>query len=86
MATCKACGKTVIAGKFGNGKEVPIQTILLDPEARCFAAVAEGRVYAEDGDKLFLSLALVEHKTVCRGRQQGHKRAEKEVTQAGKKC
>ena len=69
MAACNACGKTVIAGKFGNPKDKnnPGRTILLDPEARCYAAVALDHDYAEDGDKLFMSLALVEHSAVCKG-------------------
>lgn len=68
MAKCEQCGRSVIAGLYGT------QEILLDPEARCFAAVAEHHIYAEDGDKLFLSLALVEHRAVCPGTRRSGSR------------
>lgn len=75
MAKCEVCGNAVVVGKYGDGKSAPVQTVVLDASARCFAAVSDEHPDAQDGDRLFQSNAFVEHKSVCRGkgkkREQG---------------
>ena len=70
MADCKRCdAKGLIQGVLGDGKAV-----LLDPHAKCYTAVDDRMDWPEEGARLFLVTAMVEHTALCpaarRDRQQ----------------
>jgi hypothetical protein len=65
MHHCPDCHQSVIPVTHGAG---PAQrTLLLEPGGAVdtYAAVAEGRLHPEPDDRVFLSLASIEHRYVC---------------------
>ncbi len=72
MAKCPACGHDVISVLYGT------ERLLLDPTPKAYVVVDEHKVYAEDGDRVFLSTALVDHRVLCTGqrRQQAEDRTQ----------
>ncbi len=61
MATCSKCRKPGLVEAVRGDQS----TVLLDPHANCYVAVDEHQVYPDDGSRVFLTTALVEHKAVC---------------------
>jgi hypothetical protein len=59
MATCPDCRRAVVRVTHGA------TTLVLDPQYQAYAAVEEHRLFPEDGDRVFLTLGLVEHHAVC---------------------
>jgi len=65
MSTCPACkSQDVITGRLGT------ETVLLSPHFRTYIALEEHHIFPEDGDRVCLSTALVEHAAVCTARRQ----------------
>lgn len=79
---CPHCHHDVIQGLLGDGTPV-----LLDPHYPAYAAVAPGRVYPEDGDRLFLTTGLVIHGAVCiaQRKEQSQRRAQYKTRAQGTK-
>ena len=59
MSTCPQCHHDVITATYGS------QTVVLDPHATTYVAVAAHRLLPTEGDTVFRSTALVEHAAVC---------------------
>lgn len=60
MATCKDCGRTVVAVQLGP------DTLLVDMGPRTFTAVRDDcLVFPVDGMAVHPSVAMVEHRAVC---------------------
>ena len=59
MRQCPHCHHDVIIATYGS------QTVVLDPFATTYVAVAAHRIVPKEGDTVFLSTALVEHAAVC---------------------
>lgn len=70
MTTCPKCRRDVIQVTTGK------TTLLLDPVPQCYGAVEEHHIYPEEGDRVFLSTALVVHFSVCpvEIREKDHRR------------
>lgn len=63
MHHCKVCGEEVIIGRYGPNE------IILDPRYPTFAAAAFDKGHPQNGDRLFVSLARVEHRATCKGKR-----------------
>lgn len=75
MAQCPKCHKHgLVEAQTGRG------AILLDPHAKCYAAVEMATIFPEDGSRVFLATALVEHAAVC----SAERREQADQRQAGK--
>lgn len=60
---CKMCGEEVVIGHYGPNE------IVLGPRYPTFAAAAWDKEYPDNGDRLFVSLARVEHRATCKGKR-----------------
>ena len=74
MSTCPQCHHDVITATYGP------KTVVLDPHFKAYACIDEHHIYPEEGDKVFLSTALVEHSAVC----SGERKAQAEYRKEGK--
>jgi hypothetical protein len=67
MSTCPLCQRDVVTAHLSAD-----QTIVLEIGPATYAAVELGATFPAEGDRVFLTHALVEHAAVCGGRKEPH--------------
>lgn len=70
MASCKLCGHDVIEVTHGA------TALILDPHYYAYASVEEDHLWPVDGDRVFLTTGLVEHRAVCAKQRTEQERAQ----------
>jgi hypothetical protein len=75
MSLCPTCHHEVVDAVLGDGTNV-----LLEHGPRTYIALDTFAIFAQDGDRVFASAALVEHAVLC----PAQRRAQAEARTAGK--